>query len=44
MDTFAIVAAVAADEPEIEAKPPQAATVAIATPPRLFPNHACAAS
>ena len=35
-----MVAAVATDDPEIEAKPPQAATVAMARPPRLLPSQA----
>ena len=37
--TFAMVAAVAADEPETAANPPHAATVAMASPPRKWPSH-----
>ena len=44
IETLAMVAAVATDDPEMAAKPPQAATVAIARPPRLLPSQALAAS
>src|SRR3989344_2222119 len=43
MATLPIVAAVATLEPQMAAKPPLAATVAIATPPRRRPIIACAA-
>ena len=37
------VAAVATDEPQIAAKPPQAATVAMPSPPRRWPTNVLAA-
>ena len=38
-----MIAAVASEEPEIEAKPAQPPTAAIAIPPRRWPSHALAA-
>ena len=40
MATFDMVAAVANDDPQIAAKPPQARIVAIARPPRKCPRNA----
>ena len=44
MATLAMVAEVAMELPDMAAKPPQAATVAIARPPRKWPSQAFDAS